>query len=277
MAHGRRRAAGEIAEQLRNLRERTGAPRIVALQEAFGSAQKAIGVEAGFRYAAFGPSEDTTSPEHPNLVERAYLASASVMHGETEGVWEDSGLAIFSDFPIAWTRRIAFPRFACAGYDCLANKGILAVALRLPDSSVPLVLVDTHLNSRTASGVADGRSLAAYTRQVDLVRGTIDRLSAGGLPVVFAGDFNVGNVAARGSYLSGALMRHDGMTLGASEIACGPTCRSLTSRPAISGSKTLLFYNSRLISVQARGFGVLPDGTRLSDHLGILEEFKPTM
>ena len=47
-----------------------------------------------------------------------------------------SGLQILSDYPILRVRRMAFPAFACAGYDCLANKGALLVTVRLPGAAV---------------------------------------------------------------------------------------------------------------------------------------------
>lgn len=274
LTQGRTRAAAAIAAELRGLRARGAAPHVVAVQEAFGAAQKAIGPAAGYRYAAFGPDAALRSPAPADAAARAFLAAASAWHGETEGAQEDSGLAIFSDYPIVAVEQLAFPRFACAGYDCLANKGVLAVALRVPGVAAPLVVLDTHLNARTASGVADARSLAAYRRQVDLLRAAVARWEAAGLPVVVAGDFNVGNDPARGAYLAAALVGADRLTVSGSEISCGPVCRSLALVPSIARAKTIVFARAPATAIgTVQGFGALPDGERLSDHLGVMRAF----
>ncbi len=272
--HGREGAARQIAAQLQSLRERDEGPTIVAVQEAFGVAQKAIGAAAGYRYVAYGPSASMGSLAPSTADELTYSSGASTIHGETEGVWEDSGLAIFSDYPIVWVGRTAFPRYACAGYDCLANKGILAVALRVPGSTDPLVVVDTHLNSRSASGVNDARSLAAYRRQVDILKEGISRLARLRWPVLLAGDFNVGNDPAREAYLSNALNGVDRMKVGASEMTCGTSCRVIATIPAVARSKTIIFYRGATAAVEAgRSFGFTPGGRRLSDHVGVVQTF----
>jgi endonuclease/exonuclease/phosphatase family metal-dependent hydrolase len=274
LTHGRAEAAQEIAGQLLELTEGTHRPGIVAVQEAFGAAQKAIGAEAGYPYSAFGPDAGLSGTIVPTGADRAFMAGASLLHGEREGSVEDSGLAIFSDYPIvaAWT--MPFPRFACAGYDCLANKGLLVVAVRIPGLSEPLIVVDTHLNSRTASGVGDPRSLAAYERQVDLLSAAIGRLREAGATVVLAGDFNVGSDARRGHYLSKALLRSDGLKVAASELACGEACRSLAAIPSIAHAKTIVLFGGSVVPEgRPRGFGLTDGGRRLSDHLGILQRF----
>lgn len=274
LTHGRAQAAEEIATQLRALRRQGEQPQIVAVQEAFGAAQKAIGTAAGYRYVAYGPSAGMVSPTPASNGERAFLTEGRVLKGETEGAWEDSGLAIFSDLPILWTKRMPFPRYACAGFDCLANKGILAVALRAPGRKDPLIVVDTHLNSRTASRVDDARSLEAYRSQVDLVSKTVRTLGGTGSPVVLAGDFNVGNDPARRIYLTAALGDLDRMAVGASEAVCGATCRVVASVPSVARSKTIIFYRgSSTPSGPAKGFGSLADGRRLSDHVGVMQAF----
>ena len=217
LTRGRTAAAAAIAAELRALHDRGDGPQVVAVQEAFGAAQKAIGFAAGYRYAAFGPAAALPAAPAATAAEAAFVEGASFWHGETEAPQEDSCLAIFSDYPIAWVRRIAFPRFACAGYDCLANKGVLAVALRIPGRAAPLIVVDTHLNARAASGVDDARSLYAYRRQVDVLRGFVATLAAPGSPMVLAGDFNIGNDAERQAYHATHLLGDAAMTISASE------------------------------------------------------------
>lgn len=274
LTHGRTEAAAAIAAELRALHARGEGPQVVAVQEAFGSAQKAIGTQAGYRYVAFGPDADMPRAEATTPAQQAFVADASLWHGETEAPREDSGLAIFSDYPIVWARRIAFPRFACAGYDCLANKGMLAVALRVPGRATPLIVVDTHLNARSASGVADGRSLFAYQRQVDALRGFVASLGREGSAMVLAGDFNVGNDAARQRYLSQALVGQAGMTLAASETACGPACRTIAPSPTVARAKTIVAYRGDIDATgRVEAFGTGADGQRLSDHVGVMRAF----
>ncbi|WP_436805758.1 endonuclease/exonuclease/phosphatase family protein [Sphingomonas sp. DT-51] len=275
LTHGRTQAAEEIGRQLRQVSARGQRPHVLALQEAFGGAQEMIGEEAGYRYAAFGPAAGMVSLEAATGAERTFLAQASILRGETEGAQEDSGLAIFSDYPIVATWRVPFPRFACAGYDCLANKGMLAVALRVPGRTAPLIVVDTHLNSRTASGVADDRSFAAYAQQVDLLGRTVRGFAGSGAQVLLAGDFNVGNDSARASYLAQSLVARDGLKVAAAELACGATCRDLATTPTIAHAKTIVLYGGPVAAYRSpRRFGQLPGGQRLSDHLGIIQAFR---
>ncbi|WP_271300285.1 endonuclease/exonuclease/phosphatase family protein [Sphingomonas sp. CV7422] len=273
LTHGRTAAAATIAAELRAMHDRGDGPQVVAMQEAFGAAQKAIGSAAGYRYVAYGPSATDDRAAPTTADQRAFVADASLWHGETEGAREDSGLAVFSDYPILWVKRVAFPAYACAGFDCLANKGMLAVALRVPGQSAPLVVVDTHLNSRAASGVKDARSFYAYQRQADALRSFIAGVGAGGASVMLAGDFNVGNDPQRQAYL-GAALGGDGMTIAASETACGATCRAIAPTPTLAHAKTLVAYHGTLTTAGAtRSFGTLPDGDRLSDHIGVIRQF----
>jgi endonuclease/exonuclease/phosphatase family metal-dependent hydrolase len=275
LTHGRTQAAARIAQQLQALRRLGQEPHVIAVQEAFGTAQKAIGAAAGYRYAAFGPSAAFNSSPLTTATERTFIAQAEALHGETEGAFEDSGLAIFSDYPILGVERVAFPRYACAGYDCLANKGILAVALRVPGRTAPLIVLDTHLNSRTASGVGEARSLQAYQRQVDMVGDVVGRLGGTGSQVVLAGDFNVGDDPARLSYLSQVLDGSKQMKVAASEMTCGAECRVVSRAPTVSRSKTIIFYRGPTpISKAGWEFGNLADGEHLSDHVGVEQGFQ---
>lgn len=273
LTHGRTAAAAAIAAELRALHDRGDGPQVVAVQEAFGDAQKAIGTAAGYRYVAFGPTAELPGTSATTDAEERFLRQASFWHGETGGAREDSGLAIFSDYPIVWVRRVAFPRFACAGYDCLANKGLLAVALRVPGHTQPLIVVDTHLNARAASGVDDARNFYAYRRQVDALRQFVGSLSATGSPLMLAGDFNVGNDPDRQAYLAASL--HGGaMTIAAAETTCGAGCRLLAPIPTTIKAKTIVAVRGAIAAHGApASFGSLADGARLSDHIGVMRAF----
>lgn len=279
LASGRARAAGEIADRLATLRQDGRQPHVVALQEAFGASAKEIGRRAGYRYTVFGPGEAERGASASTEGDRDFAAAAHFWSGEAIGRYADSGLAIFSDYPILWARRVAFPAFACAGYDCLANKGVLAVALQMPGSARPLVVIDTHLNSRRASGVADDRSFYAYSRQVDVLRDVVAQDRTAG-ELVIAGDFNVGGAKARSAYLGDRLLGGDRFTFAAYEHDSGHKHRSIGEGGVISAAtldrtKSLMAFEGALTPTgPVVTFGSLPDGTMLSDHLGIERRFR---
>ena len=198
---GRDEDLSRIAAGLRDLRAAGRQPQVIVLQEAFTPAAKRIAREAGYRYVADGPGRDEPGAPPQRADDRAFAAQASALSGELEGRWVDSGLRIASDYPILSVRRMPFPAFACAGYDCLANKGVLMVQLAVPGVSGPIAVIATHLNSRAAAGVAFARANYAYRRQVDAVGGFLRRAVPAGMPFVLAGDFNAGQGRDRRAYL----------------------------------------------------------------------------
>jgi endonuclease/exonuclease/phosphatase family metal-dependent hydrolase len=186
-----------IAETLRGLRSQRRNPHIVVLQEAFTQDAQAIGREAGYPYIAEGPSLTMTNADAPTSADRKFASQASWAKGEGMGKYVGSGLQILSDYPIVGLRRMVYPAFACAGYDCLANKGAMLASIALPDRRDPIDIVTTHLNSRHASGVPEERSIFAFRRQLgcltDFIRAAHDQRRA----LIVAGDFNVGKAETR--------------------------------------------------------------------------------
>ncbi len=86
-----------------------------------------------------GPAAADRSSLPATGADRRFAAAASWFKGERSGKLLGSGLQLLSDYPILAVRRAPFPAYACAGYDCLANKGILmalvAVRVRRRQSS----------------------------------------------------------------------------------------------------------------------------------------------
>lgn len=197
IARGRSEKLEAIADRLRQMRAQGTAPQIVALQEAFTDEAQAIGAVAGYRYVVSGPAADVVGAPAVTAPDQAFAAAARWWKGETAGKLVGSGLMILSDYSIAKTRRMVFPAYACAGFDCLANKGALMVSIELPGLAHPIDIFTTHLNSRHASGVSVARADYAYLRQVAtlsaFVREAHDPLNA----LIAAGDFNVGPHATR--------------------------------------------------------------------------------
>ncbi|CAN5310278.1 hypothetical protein BH11PSE5_BH11PSE5_22830 [soil metagenome] len=205
VAWGRDGALDAIGQRLGQLRSRGRQPHIVALQEAFTDEAKAIGQAAGYTHIATGPAADMHEDGPVSADDRRFASAGSWTKGETQGKFVDSGLQILSDYPIVRIRRAAFPNFACAGYDCLANKGVLLVAVTVPGVRVPVEILTTHLNSRHASGVSDDRSLYAYQRQVEFLSRFVATNHDTASPLIMAGDFNMGPHPSRRSLLLGSV------------------------------------------------------------------------
>ncbi|WP_174274235.1 endonuclease/exonuclease/phosphatase family protein, partial [Sphingomonas bacterium] len=196
-ATGRSGAARRIAERLAALRAEGQQPHVVVLQEAFGSAQQAIGEQAGYRYTALGPDRDLRNDEPMTDADRAFVGHARLIKGETVGKWRGSGLAILSDYPIVRVRRVAFPAWACAGYDCIANKGVLLAEIAVPGSDKPVTVIATHMNSKDASGVSKARWNGAFDRQVETIGKFLTANLDRDAPYVLAGDTNIGKSIPR--------------------------------------------------------------------------------
>ena len=237
---------------------------------------KAIGRLAGYRYEAFGPAPADAAAQPATTEDRVFLANASLLIGERAGKHVDSGLAIFSDYPIVAARRTAYR--VCAGYDCLANKGALAVQIKVPGVATPLTVIDTHLNSANASRAPRARSTYAYRRQIDALRSFIADVAPAGSPMLIAGDFNVGNHTDRRSYFQSQML--DAVAgLSAAEQRCGPSAQCQAGSPggvaeSIAHGKDWLLYRAggapALSPTQLEAsFGRDSRGMMLSDHVGI--------
>lgn len=218
-AYGRADEVRQIGERLGDLRRAGTQPHVVLLQEAFIPQAKAIAAAAGYAHFAIGPAAadaPTASAKSPAATDAAFASQASWSKGEGLGKWVDSGLVILSDYPIVRTRRMAFPADMCAGYDCLAAKGVLVAWVKVPGHESPIAIADVHLNSRKASGVDLGRANFAYQSQIASTR-TFIRASVGAdNDVIFGGDFNLGHdrdriaaQAADGGLLAGSLEATD--------------------------------------------------------------------
>jgi endonuclease/exonuclease/phosphatase family metal-dependent hydrolase len=273
IATGRPKALAEIARQLMAMRHDGRQPHLVALQEAFVPEAKAIGRDAGYPYVAFGPSE-TDAPAPAIAADQAFSRKASFLAGERAGKRTDSGLAIFSDYPIVAVRRVAYP--VCAGFDCLANKGVLAVSIAVPGSAVPVVVVDTHLNSNSASGVSKDRALYAFERQIDILGRFVADQAAPGSPVMIAGDFNVGHNAARRAYFAAHML--DGVSAARSVCDGAAQCPSDVVASLAHGKDWLLFRSSSNMAItpvdMSAPVGRGEDGEMLSDHASLAVNYR---
>jgi endonuclease/exonuclease/phosphatase family metal-dependent hydrolase len=278
LATGRPQALAEIARRLAAMRREGRQPHLVALQEAFVPEAKAIGRAAGYRYVVFGPGE-ADAPAPAIAADQPFIAQASYLAGERSGKQADSGLAIFSDYPIVAVRRIAYP--VCAGFDCLANKGAVAATVAVPGSAVPVVVVNTHLNANSASGVSKARALYAFSRQVDILDRFVADQARSGAAVMVAGDFNVGHNAARRAYFGAHMI--GGQTAGglsAARMVCdgAAACTAGVAGALAHGKDWLLFRSSPGLAITPLALSTPvdrgADGAMLSDHVGLAVTYR---
>lgn len=282
LVSGRPDAFAHMTQRLASLRAQGRQPHIILLQEAFTPQAKAMGRAAGYRYAVEGPSADMTSSAAADTADERYLATGSWTKGEGIGKYVGSGLQLLSDYPIVGVRRMAFPAFACAGYDCLANKGALMVSIKLPRQAEPVDIVTTHLNSRRASGVDDGRSLQAYRLQVRYLSDFIRKAHDPARALIVGGDFNVGNVPPRRAALlsqaQSGWARNGDMDDAFGEAVRHHMPLSSDALYARNRARDWQFYapgrstDIELDRVEVP-FGHAADGSMLSDHVGYTATF----
>lgn len=273
---GRGGSLARIGERLAAMRAANAQPRIILLQEAFSDDAKAIRTASGHRYAAFGPAIELAGEPASSPADLAFAAEAAFLKGERSGKLLDSGLVILSDYPILSVRRAAFPVSACAGYDCLANKGMVMAIVAMPGGLGPIAVVNLHLNSKRASGVDIERANAAFRRQLEAVDHFLETNHVPGMPMIVAGDFNIGQSAARRAMVMEMLARHNGAAPLDALSACSGECRkSLTAdaRNARHRAKDWQFLipgAAADLAVRriATPFGRESDGSMLSDHIG---------
>ncbi|WP_198147473.1 endonuclease/exonuclease/phosphatase family protein [Sphingobium chungbukense] len=277
MAWGRPADFARIAATLRTLRVQGRNPHVVVLQEAFTSEAQAIGQAAGYPYVVYGADDDAGSDLTPGPADLRFAARESWLHGEGIGKYAGSGLQILSDYPIVDVRRMVFPTFACAGFDCLANKGALLARIRLPGQADPVDIVTTHLNSRRASRVADERSNHAFAEELadlgQFIRHNHDPRN----PLVVAGDFNAGQTPARRAALIDHATRDwtpgvmvDNAYDAARNIGIALSTDALLSRQRARDWE--FFAPGATTNMTLRGievpFGHDATGAMLSDHVG---------
>lgn len=281
---GRSGAAHQIADRLHQMRDAGLQPHVVVLQEAFGDAQRKIGEEAGYRYVAFGPDRDLRNAEAMSAEDKAFAGQARFLKGERSGKMTGSGLAILSDYPIVSVVKAAFPAYACAGFDCLANKGVMMATVQVPGVDQPVAVIATHMNSKDSSHVPEPRHRYAFMRQLETVSKFLTANLAPGMPYIFAGDTNVGKskprMAALESMLAGLPRTADAgqVRIALKDCLAGTDAGCMISSPkevriSAARNKDLQVFGAgattkvALLGVDAP-FGHDAKGRMLSDHIG---------
>jgi endonuclease/exonuclease/phosphatase family metal-dependent hydrolase len=289
IALGRDEALGRIADRLAALRRAGRQPHIVLLQEAFSPQVAQLARRAGYAHVAIGPDSGLRTAIVAGPDDRAYVQAARWDRGETAPKQLNSGLLILSDYPIAGIDRMAFPDFACAGFDCLANKGVLIAHLAVPGFDRPVSIVNTHLNARKAAGVAIVRSQRAFDRQAGLLADFVRAHVPAGQPMILGGDLNIGGdrnpIHAFFTRWARAGMSFVAAHLGGARRALADSLPSDAGthwdlEQASARGKDWLFARDdrgrpmRAIHA-AVPFGTEVEGAPLSDHFGYMIAYEP--
>lgn len=279
VARNRQPAFAAIAGRLRQMRSRGVQPHVVLLQEAFCGEAKRIGELAGYRYSSFGPAAAANTQQPP--LGREFADAAQWLKGERGGSVIDSGLVVLSDYPIVRTQRFAFPQGACAGYDCLAAKGVLAIWIEVPGAGQAIAVVNTHLNSRKATHVSAERADRAHAWQIAVVRDFVSSVVAADTPIIFGGDLNAGQVAQRKAALIGRPLigpdQRDGLTTVMGQGNMMPGSRA-EAEHIVARNKDRIFSrnggNVELSPVRAWvPFKMSTGNGALSDHAGFVIDY----
>lgn len=277
VALGREDAISTIGLRLATMRSDNVQPHVVMLQEAFGDTASSIADSAGYSHVVRGPQTSRLPKSLPMGEE--YADRAQWIKGEQSGNVLDSGLAILSDYPVVRTARFAFPRGACAGYDCLAAKGVLVAWIKIPGTVAPIAFVNTHLNARRATRVPSERADEAYAWQIGATRAFISRVLSPETAVIFGGDFNTGQVPARIAAASKPLIganQVDSLATLLTEGRVVATSR-LEAKTIVEKNKDKILYRHGIEMTlrPERAWVPFPVNTNdaLSDHAGFVIDF----
>lgn len=182
------RNIGDILGRLRSLKLD---PDILMLQEAFVEASAEIPGRGGYPNWVAGPGPRELGPRFSDRARADFIAERSLLKGEKSGKRQPSGLLIASNFPILEQFKFPFYEWECAGFDCLANKGVLLVRTSIPGLPEPLEIITTHFNAKKASGVSIDRAHEAHRLQIDATAEFLNRVSRTELPAIWGGDLNM--------------------------------------------------------------------------------------
>jgi endonuclease/exonuclease/phosphatase family metal-dependent hydrolase len=191
IACDRRDGLRNIGDILGRLRDLELEPDIILLQEAFIAASAEVPKRANYPNWVAGPGPDDLGSKVSDRASEEFIAERSFWKGEKLGKRQPSGLLIASNFPIVEQFNFPFYQWECGGFDCLANKGVLMVRIRIPGLPDPLELITAHYNSKNSTGVPLERAHAAHRLQVDATREFLLQHSDHELPAVWGGDLNM--------------------------------------------------------------------------------------
>lgn len=184
---GRGALLAEIGRRLHALNQSGRAPDVVLFQEVFSKGAKTAVRQSGYPALTRGPSRKARR-DLPRWGDRT---GRKWRKGEIGIRIVGSGLAIASAYPITVEQSQPFSRRACAGFDCLSNKGGLHVRIKVPGVPDQIDIVNTHMNAQGASGVRPSRHLPVHHAQALELSDFIAHARQPGNPLIVGGDFNM--------------------------------------------------------------------------------------
>jgi endonuclease/exonuclease/phosphatase family metal-dependent hydrolase len=192
----------EIGRRLAEMRKDGTAPDIVLLQEVFTTDAARLTERSGYPSRIRGPGRRAQRPPTSDSADPALVGRRKIFKGERLVRLFSSGLYVLSDVPVLGAAGQPFRSRECAGFDCLANKGLQHVRVQLPGVPQPIELFNTHLNSAGASRVREERSLMAHQLQIEETARFIEQQRDPALPMIYGGDFNMRSDDARFTHFS---------------------------------------------------------------------------
>jgi endonuclease/exonuclease/phosphatase family metal-dependent hydrolase len=279
----RPRALKAIGDELGEMRAAGREPDIVMLQEAFISSAVEIPKRAGYPNWVVGPRTNDLGDRYSERATEEFIAQRSFWKGEKLGKHQPSGLILASNFPILRKYIHPFNQWECAGFDCLANKGVLAVIVEVPGVPEEVALATTHFNSRGASGVKAERSLTAHNLQVDETNEFLNGLDEPIIPFIWGGDLNMRHADDRIEFF---VERSEGTLNEVSSFCvrnpdhCEVITRWDTDTPWYETQDLQGWLTGTLVDIlpfQVEGMFDEPvDGVMPSDHDGVLVRYRLT-
>lgn len=266
---GRGPSLDAIGEKLRALQANGDAPDIVLFQEAFSRRAVSSVVAAGYSAVASGPGRLRRS--HYS-VDTALPGRSRPAKGELGIRLTTSGLIIASRYPITSIVTDAYSRKACAGFDCLSNKGAMLASIVVPGVPDAISIANTHMNARYASKVAPARNLAAHRAQSRELQAFLTAQHDGARPLILGGDFNMRRSPERFERfgLNGPLTHVHGYCLG--NEACDVRMSWDGDAPWMDTQDLQFFLSGtrvRVTPIRVEAmFDGSPDSPKLSDHDG---------
>ncbi|WP_293697593.1 MULTISPECIES: endonuclease/exonuclease/phosphatase family protein [unclassified Sphingopyxis] len=273
---GRARELREIGERLNAARADGSGADIILFQEMFSGAAKRAVAASGYPAIAPGPRRTT-----PAFVRGGdpMTGNAKPLKGELGIKLLGGGLAIASRFPIVESAAAAYGRRACAGFDCLSNKGVMLARIAVPGVPTPIDVYNTHMNARRASRVSDRRNGEAHARQAEIASAFIAATENVAVPLIFGGDFNMRHAEGRWAEFSA----HHPLTLVHEHcVDPGSGCDVRMSwdgdAPWMDTQDLQFFANGEQLAVRPIRVEAVFDGgasgPRLSDHDGFMVTYE---
>ena len=257
----------EIGRELGQMRREGRAPDIVLIQEGFSDISELVQL-SGYAYWARGPEKAQRPPDE---AKSGFARTRYLVKGEGWGKLTGSGLHVLSDLPITSVRTESY-RY-CAGWDCLANKGVMAVHVEVEGLSRGLDVVNTHMNSREAAKVPWSRSRKAHNLQMTALLRFVARTRTPGAALLVGGDLNARDDPGRYYYQA----EQRPFTVVAEECkhridSCGAPEVHKPAEPWLSTEDLQAYSSGAQVTVApmrvALMFNGTANGSRLSDHDG---------